>query len=62
MFGFFGMLAMMLAPFIIDSTNGKLLAITGLAMLTVQAINLRAYNLVALNLVGIGGYTYAIYI
>lgn len=50
------------APFFIDSTGGKLCAILGLALLTIQAYNLRAINLIALNICGIIGYSYAIYI
>jgi len=56
-----GALCMMLAPFIIDTTAGKMLAIVGLFMLTLQAIKGKLWNLVALNLTGIIGYCYAIY-
>ena len=45
-----GALCMMLAPFIIDTTAGKMLAIVGLSMLTLQAIKGKLWNLVALNL------------
>jgi len=51
--------AMCVAPFFIDTLPGKLCAIVGLALLTVQALDLRAYNLVLLNLVGIAGYTFS---
>ena len=53
--------ALCVAPFIIDSTGGKILAIVGLALLTLQAIRKSCYNLVLLNVIGIGGYFYAIY-
>jgi hypothetical protein len=56
-----GAAAMVAAPFIIDTNIGKALAITGLAMLSSQALRLKAYNLLALNLLGIMGYCYAIY-
>lgn len=56
-----GAAAMVAAPFIIDTDAGKALAISGLALLTWQALDLKAYNLVALNLLGIIGYCYAIY-
>ena len=56
-----GAVCMMAAPFIIDTDAGKLLAIAGLALLTLQAIATRCYNLVLLNIVGIGGYIYALY-
>ena len=57
-----GALCMMLAPFIIDSNAGKLLAIAGLTLLTLQASANRCYNLILLNIVGIGGYFYALYL
>ena len=56
-----GAVCMMAAPFIIDTDAGKLLAIAGLSLLTLQAIATRCYNLVLLNIVGIGGYIYALY-
>ena len=56
-----GAACMMAAPFIIDTDAGKLLAIAGLSLLTLQAIATRCYNLVLLNIVGIGGYIYALY-
>ena len=59
--GNLGAAIMCAAPFLIDSDIGKTLAILGLSLLTVQAIDLRAYNLVALNIVSIGGFTYALY-
>ena len=40
--------ALCVAPFIIDSTEGKILAIAGLALLTLQAIRKECYNLVCL--------------
>lgn len=60
--GYVGAALMGAAPFFIDSTGGKLCAILGLALLTIQAYNLRAINLIALNICGIIGYSYAIYI
>ena len=56
-----GAVCMMAAPFIIDTDAGKLLAIAGLSLLTLQAMATRCYNLVLLNIVGIGGYIYALY-
>jgi hypothetical protein len=58
--GWAGAGALMVAPFIIDTSEGKLLACTGLALLTVQALKIRAYNLVLLNLVGVAGYIYSL--
>lgn len=60
--GYVGAALMCGAPFFIDSDGGKFCAIAGLALLTLQAVDLRAYNLVALNICGIIGYTYALYI
>ena len=59
--GWLGAGCMALAPFAIDTDAGKLAAIAGLVLLTVQALDIRAYNLVILNLAGIIGYTYALY-
>ena len=59
--GWMGAGCMALAPFAIDTDAGKLAAIAGLVLLTVQALDIRAYNLVFLNLAGIIGYTYALY-
>ena len=59
--GWCGAGAMALAPFAIDTDAGKLAAIGGLVLLTVQALDIRAWNLVCLNLAGIVGYTYALY-
>jgi len=56
-----GAACMVAAPFIIDTDAGKLLAITGLALLTVQAVATKSYNLIMLNVLGIGGYLYALY-
>jgi len=54
-----GAVLMCLAPFVIDSDIGKLLAIAGLAMLTFQAIHHRLLNLILLNSIGMLGYLYA---
>tara|TARA_Y100000401_G_scaffold31206_1_gene22793 strand:+ start:354 stop:584 length:231 start_codon:yes stop_codon:yes gene_type:complete len=44
------------APFLIDTAGGKVMAIVGLAMLCLQAIEKKCYNLVILNIIGIIGY------
>ena len=49
------------ARFVIDTNEGKLMAICGLAFLMLQAIESRLWNLVALNSFGIIGYFYALY-
>jgi hypothetical protein len=59
--GYIGAAAMAVAPFQIDTTEGKLIAIFGLTFLTVQAIDNRLWNLVGLNLISIGGFAHAIY-
>jgi len=56
-----GAAALCCAPFIIDTTEGKALAIVVLGLLTLQAIRKECYNLVFLNIIGIGGYFYAIH-
>ena len=59
--GWAGAGCMALAPFAIDTDAGKLAAIGGLILLTVQALDNKLYNLVFLNLSGIIGYSYALY-
>ena len=56
-----GTVCMAFAPFIIDYSEGKLIAISGLWFLTVQAYHAKMVNLIILNLIGIIGYTYALY-
>jgi hypothetical protein len=51
---------MCVAPFFIDTAAGKICAIVGLALLTIQALDLKAYNLVLLNLVGTAGYIFSL--
>jgi hypothetical protein len=51
---------MCVAPFFIDTLPGKLCAIVGLGLLTVQALDLKAHNLILLNLIGMAGYTFSI--
>lgn len=62
MVGWIGAFALGVAPFIIDTVEGKILAIIGLALLLLQAGYNRCYNLVLLNITGILGYAYALYI
>ena len=57
-----GTLCLCLAPFIIDTTEGKLIAIAGLALLNLQAYQKSCYNLLILNSIGIIGYFHALYI
>ncbi len=59
--GWLGALCMALAPFAIDTDAGKLAAIGGLTLLTLQAIDGKLWNLVFLNIAGILGYSYALY-
>ena len=59
--GWMGAICLALAPFVIDTNEGKLMAICGLAFLMLQAIESRLWNLLALNSFGIIGYFYAIY-
>jgi hypothetical protein len=60
--GWMGAALLCVAPFIIDTDLGKWLAISGLALLCLQAIDKACYNLVCLNVIGIGGYIYALYL
>ena len=56
-----GAIALAIAPFIIGTGIGKLLACFGLALLSIQAYSLKAYNIVLVNLLGIVGYMYALH-
>jgi hypothetical protein len=56
-----GAAALVAAPFLINYSSGKILAIVGLALLTLQAYRLSAHNLVFLNIAGIVGYSYSIW-
>ena len=60
--GWIGAILLCIAPPIIDSDLGKGLAICGLALLCLQAYTKACYNLIFLNIIGIGGYTYALYL
>ena len=51
----------MFAPFLINFWYGKMLAILGLALLTVQAVHNKMLNLVLLNVVGIIGYFWSLF-
>ena len=57
---FIGTGCMMIGPFLINYTIGKILSITGLALLTVQTQKTKSYNLSLLNVVGICGYVYSL--
>ena len=59
--GWMGGFCMASAPFVIDTFEGKQMAILGLALLMLQAIDSKLWNLVVLNSFGIIGYFYAIY-
>ena len=59
--GWMGAFCMASAPFVIDTFEGKQMAILGLALLMLQAIDSKLWNLVVLNSFGIIGYFYAIY-
>jgi len=51
-----GAIALAVAPFIIETSEGQALAILGLTLLTRQAIANRLWNLVMLNSIGVLGY------
>ena len=57
-----GTACMMVGPFLINFTIGKVLSITGLALLTIQTQKTKSYNLSLLNVVGICGYVYSLII
>jgi len=60
--GWIGAAIMVAASFNMASTSGLIMAIVGLALLTIQAAHNRTINLVILNISSIIGFTYALYI
>lgn len=50
-----------IAPFGIDTDQGKILICVGLFITTLQAYRLKAYNIVLCNVVGISGYVFALF-
>lgn len=56
-----GTACMMIGPFFINMLLGKILAILGLGLLTIQTQKTKSYNLSLLNAVGICGYLYSIF-
>lgn len=55
-----GAIALVIAPFFIDTIPGKILASSGLFLLCFQAYRLKAWNLILLNVFGILGYVWSI--
>ena len=58
--GWIGCGLMMTAPFLINYAIGKILAIIGLSLLTVQSVSNKMHNLTMLNIVGIIGYLWSL--
>jgi len=58
--GWIGAVTMVAASFLMTLTLGKVLAITGLLLLTIQARHNRQNNLIALNLSSILGFSYSL--
>ena len=58
---YIGTFCMMAGPFFVNDLSGKILCITGLALLTIQTQKTKSYNLSLLNMVGISGYFYSIF-
>ena len=56
---YIGTFCMMAGPFFVNDLSGKILCISGLALLTVQTQKTKSYNLSLLNMVGICGYLYS---
>jgi len=58
--GWIGAVTMVAASFLMTITVGKVLAITGLLLLTIEARHNRQINLIALNLSSILGFSYSL--
>jgi len=59
--GWIGAVLMIIASFNMGTIGGCVLAVSGLILLTVQAISLKQYNLIILNLCSIIGFCFSIY-
>lgn len=57
---YLGTIIMMISPFVIDLSIGKVGMVFGLILLTIQTQKTKQYNLSLLNLVGIIGYLYSL--
>jgi len=51
---------MMISPFFIDTNQGKIGMLIGLALITIQTQRTKQYNLSLLNFVGFCGYLYSL--
>ena len=58
--GWIGAVTMVAASFLMTMTLGKVLPITGLLLLTIEARHNRQINLIALNLSSILGFSYSL--
>ncbi len=57
---YIGTFFMMISPFFIDTNQGKVGMLIGLALITFQTQRTKQYNLSLLNFVGFCGYLYSL--
>ena len=57
---YIGTFFMMISPFFIDTNQGKVGMLIGLALITIQTQRTKQYNLSLLNFVGFCGYLYSL--
>ena len=57
---YIGTIFMMVSPFFIDTNEGKVGMLIGLALITIQTQKTKQYNLSLLNFVGFCGYLYSL--
>ena len=57
---YIGTVFMMVSPFFIDTNQGKIGMLIGLALITIQTQRTKQYNLSLLNFVGFCGYLYSL--
>ena len=57
---YIGTAFMMISPFFIDTNQGKIGMLIGLALITIQTQKTKQYNLSLLNFVGFCGYLYSL--
>ena len=58
--GWVGAIIMVAASFLMATPYGRMMAVVGLGLLTIQSVKNRTHNLTALNLASILGFLYSL--
>ena len=59
--GWAGAILMVVASFLMATPYGRMIAVVGLGLLTIQSVNNRTHNLTMLNLASIIGFLYSLF-